>query len=624
MLDLVPETAALVDAAWRAGLALDRQMTVSQWADTYRLLPNSAAEPGQWRTARTPYLREIMDVLSTSSAIERVAFMKGSQVGGTEVGLNALGYWIDHAPGTIMLVMQSLDATRVTSKGRIDPLIETTPALRRKILPARARDSGNTISHKEFAGGSLMLTAANSPKGLRSTAARYLVLDEVDGFPPSAGKEGDPVQLAIQRTATFKGRRKIFMVSTPTLAGVSRIEQAYAESDQRKFEVPCPHCGAYQALEWSGVKWPEGKPAEAYYACSQCGGVIEDSAKQTLLAAGKWVATAEGDGRTAGFHLSALYSPFESWGEIAADFLASKSDPDRLMAWTNLKLGEPFEDRDTAPLSPESLQNRAEASEHDWTRLLPDGVLVITAGVDVQDDRLEVEIVGWGLGEESWSLDYRIIHGRTDTPEPWAALDQLLLTRFRHPRAVPDLPIAAAAIDSGGHRTGEVMQFSAARLNRRVWAIKGRGGPGVPPWPHRPPKLQRGSVAPLHMIGVDGIKHTLMGRLRLDRADGAGVVHAPERRDWFWFAGLVAERAVRRFSRGVARIEWIADPAVRNEPLDCRVYATAALHGLYVSGLDPAREAERIQVAPTRSDSLALCDPLKAGQKIIRSGFMQT
>lgn len=614
------ETMALVDAAWRAGLALERQMTVSEWSDKHRVLPGSNAEPGPWRTARVPYLRDIMDALSTSSAIETVVFMKGAQLGATEAGLNAIGYWMDHAPGIILAVWPTRDMLQRNSKTRIEPLIEGTPALRRKIAPARSRDSGNTIAQKDFAGGSLIMTGANSATALRSTAARYLVLDEVDAFPQDVGDEGDPVQLAIQRTVTFTGRRKIALISTPTIAGVSRIEKAYLETDQRRYFVPCPHCDHMQVLEWSGIQWPEGQPRKAWYACAACGGEITERDKPSMLVRGEWRATREGDGRTVGFHLSALYSPFEPWGEIAHAFLAAKADPEQLKAWTNLKLGEAYEDRDTAPLAPDTLQGRAEPSDPTWTKLLPDGVLVITAGVDVQDDRLEVEVTGWGVGEESWSLDYRIIPGRTDTEAPWLQLDQLLLQRYRHPREVPDLPIAAAAIDSGGHRTGEVMKFSAARLNRRIWAIKGRGGPGLPPWPHRPAKLDKGSIAPLHIVGVDGVKYTLMSRLRLDREGGPGVVHMPAERDWFWFAGLVSERAVRRYVRGVARLEWVPDKSVRNEPLDCRVYAQAALHGLYVHGLSFEREAQRIRSAPMREDPVHVDLPPVAPRKsVIRS-----
>lgn len=617
MIDLAPETLRLVDAAWRRGLAPEPQIPVSAWADRHRRLPDASAEPGPWRTARVPYLAEIMDCLSTASPIERVVLMKGSQVAGTEAALNALGYWIDHAPGSILVVWPTDGMVRLNSRKRVDPLIASTPALRGKVAERQSRSAANTMTMKEFPGGDLVMVGANSPVGLRSQAIRYLVMDEVDAFPVDVGEEGDPLKLAEQRTVTYRGRRKIFLLSTPTIAGVSRIERAYEATDQRRYFVPCPHCGTHQVLTWSGIRWPEGAPRAAFYACADCGGVIEERQQPALLAAGEWRPTATGEHRTRGYHLSALYSPFEAWGDIAAEFLDAKADPVLLKSWTNLKLGEPWEDRDTAPLSADSLAARAE----DWGEDLPDGVAVITAGVDVQDDRLELEVVGWGLGEESWSLDYRVIHGDTSRPEPWAALDRILSTRYRHPRAVPDLPIAAVAIDSGGHRTSQVMTYSAARLNRRIWAIKGRGGPGVPIWPKRPPKPKRAAVAPLHIVGVDQAKHTLFGRLRAGQTAGPGACHFPDGRDHDWFAGLVAERAIRRYVRGVAKLEYKKDPAVRNEPLDCRVYASAAIHGLFAAGLRLDEERNKIQSAPNRENDKELSSPARLNS-VNRSKWM--
>lgn len=619
MFDFESATAELVDAAWRAGIAPEPQLTVTEWADAHRTLPGANAEPGPWRTSRVPYLREIMDCLSTASPVERVVLMKGAQTGGTEAGLNAIGYWIAHAPGLILAVWPSLDMVRRNSRTRIDPLIESTPALKAKIVPARSREPGNSMALKEFPGGALVMTGANSAVALRSTAARYLVLDEIDGYPAEAGREGDPVALAVQRTVTYRGRRKIFLISTPTEAGVSRIEKAFAESDQRRFFVPCKHCGTHQVLSWSGVRWPDGEPHKAFYACESCGGVMEEVDKPTMLANGEWRATAEGDGLTAGFHLSALYSPFESWGQIAVDFRAAKNDPSRLKAWVNLKLGEPFEDRDTAPLSPDTLAARGAASDVPWIELLPEGVAAVTAGADVQADRIEVEFVGWGRGEQCWSLDYAILHGDTSRPDVWAALDRLLTRRFRHPRAVPDLPVLATAIDSG-FRTDTVMQFCGPRLNRRVWPVKGRSGPGIPPWPRRPPKVRKGGVAPVFILGVDAMKSTLLARLRIEEA-GPAACHWPVDREYLWFAGLVAERPVRRYTRGVARIEWVPDPGVRNEPLDCRVYAMAALHGLYAAGLSLNDAAEKVARADLRTEKEA-APPAKAAPSVIRSSWM--
>jgi phage terminase large subunit GpA-like protein len=567
--------------AYRAAIKPEPPLKVSEWADKHRMLPATASEPGRWRTSRTPYLREIMDCLSSSTAIERVILMKGAQIGATEAGLNWIGYLVAHAPGIMLCIMPSVDTARRNARMRIDPMIAATPALRDKIAPPRSRDSENTALSKSFPGGQLIFTGANSAGSLSSTPVRYLFLDEVDRYPADVEGEGDPVALAIVRTSSFPGRRKIYLCSTPTIAGVSRIEAAYGESDQRRFFLPCPHCGEFQEMVWANVRWPEGQPEQAHYVCHHNGCVIEEHQKPGMMSAGEWRATADGDGRTAGFHLSSLYSPFETWAGIAVDFLAAKIDPARLQAWVNLKLGEPFEDRETAPLAADTLERRA---EH-WNGV-PPGVLVVTVGVDVQGDRLEIEFVGWGRSDENWSLDYVVLHGDPAKNEVWAALDAQLMRRFG------TLPVAATAIDTGGHHTDVVMKYCSERINRRVWPIKGRGGPGVTPWPKRPPKPKQG-LAPLYIVGVDGLKQTLMARLRSPVTEGPTVCHFPAGRERFWFEGLVSERAIRKYKAGVARIEWVKDPAVRNEPLDCRVYAMAALHGLHAKGLRLDGETQR-------------------------------
>lgn len=620
MAEIFTDDSAWADQVWRKGLAPEPQLTVSEWADRNRILPPTSAEPGAWRTDRVPYLCEIMDCLSTSSAIERVVFMKGAQLGATECGLNWIGYVIAHAPGLMLAVMPSIDMVRRNSRTRIDPLIEATPALRKRVAPPNRRESGNTVNLKSFPGGQLVLTGANSATGLRSTPARYIFLDEVDGFPADADGEGDPVALAIQRTVTFRGRRKIFLASTPTLKGISRIEKAYEESDKRRFYIPCPECGTFQFLEWSHVTWPKNKPQEAHYACKECGGVIEEQQKPALLAAGEWRATAKGDGRTAGFHLSALYSPFETWGEIATEHGQVYRDPARLQSWVNLKLGETWEDQVAAPIEADGFLTRLE----DWGELLPENAAVLTASVDTQDDRLEMEIVAWGRDEECWSVDYQVLWGDPAGPELWRILDQELLRRFPHARAVPDLGLSAVAIDSGGHHTAAVMKFCADRQGRRVWAIKGRGGPGVPPWPKRPPRVRRGRPAPLFIVGVDGLKEGLHARLRLDES-GPGFCHFPQDRDLDYFRQLTSERPLRRYVRGVAVREWRKDPGVRNEAFDCRVYATAALHGLYASGLRLGDMARRIEEAPLRKNrNEPINDVQQTGSvNMIRSSWLE-
>lgn len=601
---------AIADAAWRAGMAPEPPLTVSAWSDVHRILPSTSAEPGRWRTARAPYLREIMDTLSTGSKFERVVFMKGAQIGGTEVGLNWLGYIVHHAPGLALLVMPSLDMVRRNTRTRIDPMIEATPALSARIAPPRAKDSNNTAFSKAFPGGSLVMAGANSAAGLRSTPARYLFLDEVDGYPADADGEGDPVDLAVKRTATYRGKRKIFLVSTPTIKGESRIEAAFAESDQRRYFIPCPDCGEFQTLEWRNIHWPEGDRLRAYAACTVCGGVMEERDKPALLAAGEWRATAPGDGRTAGFHLSSLYSPFETWGEVAAEHGRVRKDPTRLKVWVNTALAEAWEDRGGETIDAGGLMGRREP----FGDRLPAGVAAITAGVDVQGDRLECQLVGWGLDEESWILEQRIIWGDPSGPAVWESLDHILLHMYPHSLPGPALPVLAGCIDSGGHHTATAYQFCANRMGRRVWAIKGRGGPGLKPWPQRPSRGKTG--APVFIIGVDTLKDTLAARLAITEP-GPGCVHFSAELGAQWFDQLTAEKVRTRYTNGRPVRQWVPRrDGVRNEALDCYVYALAALHGAYAAGFRLADEAAKV----ARRSGEAGAPPVRPS--VIRSKWM--
>ena len=289
--------------AWGEGLAPDPELTVSEWADRHRVLSSRAsAEPGRYRTDRTPAMRAVMDALSPSHPAERIVFMKAAQVGATEAGNNWIGYVIDQVPGPMLAVQPTVELAKRNSRQRIDPLIEESLRLRERVQPARARDAGNTVLSKEFRGGILILTGANSAVGLRSIPARYLFLDEIDAYPPSADQEGDPVALAEARSLTFAHRRKVFLVSTPTLKGLSRIEQAYERSDQRRYFVPCPHCGHRQWLRFERLRWEPERPETAHYLCEGCEAPIEERHKTTMFAAGEWRPTAEArDASTIGF-----------------------------------------------------------------------------------------------------------------------------------------------------------------------------------------------------------------------------------------------------------------------------------------------------------------------------------
>ncbi|MBF0141792.1 MAG: phage terminase large subunit family protein, partial [Magnetococcales bacterium] len=567
------------EKAFCQGLKPDPLLTVSEWADQYRVLSSVASgEPGLWRTSRTPYLKAIMDCLSPSSPVERVVFMKGAQLGGTEAGLSWIGYVIHQAPGPMLLVQPTLETAKRHSKQRIDPLIESSNVLRDIVKDPRSRDSGNTVLGKEFHGGVLILTGANSAVGLRSMPVRYLFMDEIDGYPGDADGEGDPVALAIQRTVTF-ANRKILMVSTPTVKGFSRIEAAYNESDQRRFWVPCPACRELQILEWKQIKWPKGMREKAFYECVHCSTQLQDFQKGWMLENGQWIAQNPGNTRTAGFHLSSLYSPhgWTSWADIAVEHGQVYKDPFRLKVWVNTKLGETWEEI-TEKLDGEGLMERREV----FGPCLPAGVVVLTAGIDVHPDRLEIEIVGWGRDEESWSIRHIVISGDPTAPTVWDDLDNLLLSTFPHSRQVGDLPIFAAAIDTGGANTMQAYAFCRDRQDRRVWGIKGIGGMGKPLWPLRASRNNKGRI-PLFIIGVDAAKESIYARLRI-KTPGPGYCHFPKDRDAEWFRQLTAEKVATRYVKGRPIREWKKPDSARNEALDCRVYAVAALHGMMNMG----------------------------------------
>jgi phage terminase large subunit GpA-like protein len=389
------------------GARPDPLLTISEWADSYRTLSQRAsAEPGAWRTDRTPYLREIMDCLSPSSLVETVVLMKGAQIGGTEAGNNWIGYVVHQAPGPMLSVSPTVEMAKRNSKQRIDPLIEDSAVLQALVSDPRSRDSGNTMLAKEFPGGILVMTGANSAVGLRSMAARYLFLDEVDAYPGDVDGEGDPVNLALARTRTF-ARRKIFMISTPKITGRSRIEASFEDSDQRYYWVPCPLCNEPQILQFAQVRWPKGQPERAVYICEHCQGEIQNHEKHWMLAEGEWRAGAPAPSKPAGFHLSSLYSPvgWFSWADAAAMFEEAQKKPELLQVFINTVLGETWALQGDAP----EWQRLYDRREDYRIGTVPKGGLFLTAGVDVQKDRIEVEVVGWGRGKESWSVDYQVL-----------------------------------------------------------------------------------------------------------------------------------------------------------------------------------------------------------------------
>lgn len=550
--------------ALAAGLKPPPDLKVADWADEYRILsPEASAEPGRWRTARAEYLRDIMNTMNERS-IESIVLMSSSQVGKTEIILNVIGYNIDYVPSPMLVLLPTLDLAETFAKDRLSPMCRDTKPLQGKIKDARARDSGNTIKHKTFPGGHITMAGANSPASLSSRPIRVLLCDEVDRYPRSAGAEGDPVNLARKRTTTFYNR-KILLMSTPTIKGLSRIEAAYESSDQRRFFVPCPHCGERQVLKWAQVKWEKDNRKNVWYECESCQKKIENRDKYRMIQSGKWRATATShDGKTAGFHLNELYSPWKTWAEVVNDFFDAKKDPEMLKTWVNTSLGESWEEEG------EVINERWEERTEEYSEV-PEPVIVLTAGVDVQDNRIECEIVGWGVGEESWSIDYHVIHGSPEMQATWDSLDEVLFRDYSHPHGA--LHVKCACVDSGGHHTDAVYRYVKKREIRRIYAIKGSSTPASP-LVRKATKSNKMRVS-LFPVGTDTAKEVIFSRLKIED-HGPGYCHFPTRYDDEFFAQLTGEKVVTKYRHGRPYREWVKIRP-RNEALDCRVYALAAL-----------------------------------------------
>lgn len=558
----------------------DPILTVSEWADRHRFLSQRAsAEPGAWRTDRTPYLREIMDCLSATSPVEKVVFMKGAQVGGTEAGNNWLGYVIDNCPGAMLMVQPTVEMAKRNSKTRIAPLIEESPSLRDKVRDPRSRDSGNSLLAKEFPGGVVVMAGANSAAGLRSMPVRFLFLDEPDAYPGDVDGEGDPCALAEARTRTFS-RRKVFYVSTPTLAGRSRIEREFLDSDMRFFEVPCPLCGTYQQLVWPQMKWEEGHPETVRYECCHCGEQFEEHHKNKILTQGRWVPQ-NPEGKWRGYHISSLYSPLGwwSWAQcVEASIQAQKSD-EAMRVFQNTILGLTYADTGEAP-DWELLYHRREQYP---IGTVPDEAVFLTAGVDVQKDRIEMEVVGWGRNLESWSIDYQIIPGDTAGDEVWELLSRAIRNEYPRGNGL-SVPIRMTAIDTG-YRTQEVYRWVKGQSALRVMAVKGReqqatiiSQPSTVEVSVRGKRI-RGGVK-VWPVGVSVAKSELYGWLRrklptnLEEGLPFGWCHFPQHGEEY-FRQLTAEALVSRIVRGYQKFQW-EKTRERNEALDCRIYNRAA------------------------------------------------
>lgn len=564
------------------------KLTVSQWADEYRhLSAESSAEPGRWNTSRAEFQRDMMDAIS-DPRVETVVVMKSAQVGGTEFINNLVGYHIHQDPAPILVIQPTTDMGEAWSKDRLAPMLRDSPALRGRVSEAKSRSGGNTLRQKKFPGGHLAIAGANSAASLASRPIRILCCDEVDRYPPSAGSEGDPVNLGRKRTTTF-WNRKVVLISTPTVEGVSRIAKAFEASDQRRYWVPCPHCAERQTLKWGQVRFTDRVAATALYHCEACDKPWTDTQRWAAVRHGEWRAGAPFNG-TAGFHINEIYSPWRRLAETVQDFLDAQGKPELLKVWTNTALGETWRERGDAP-EWERLLERGE----DYPRgVVPAGATALTLGADAQGDRLEASLWAWAPGYERWLVDqWTFPDGSPRDAAPWDALQAVMDTDFPCADGGTMRPLMACC-DTGGHDTAVIYGHIRRLGDRRIAAIKGVESwnrstlVDGPTWVDATvggKKIRRGLK--LYTVAVSSLKMDLYRALWLTRGDDAryppGWVHLPKWIESERIKQLVGEelRSVKD-KRGYLRQQW-AKLRDRNEELDCAVYARAAL---WLAGAD--------------------------------------
>lgn len=569
-----------------SGMKPPEDLTVSQWADkNRRLTSESSAEVGKWRTSRTPYMFDILDSF-TDPLIEHIVVVAASQVGKSETINNMVGYCIDQDPGPILLIQPTIDDVKRYSEMRIAPMIRETRCLKRKVADPKSRDAANTKRQKSFPGGVLVMTGSNVAHDLSSMPIRYVFGDERDRWATSAGSEGDPWELAVARTRTFYNK-KMVEVSTPTVKGASAIENSYNLGTMERWKTQCPHCGEYVEITFDNIRFEYDAAengdkkifhiSEIFYVCPECGGISDEHTMKSQPA--KWVATvpeARKHHKTRSFWLTAWVSPWATWESIILQFLQAGTDSAKLQVVYNTQFGELWEERGDMA-SEDDVMARREVYEAE----VPDGVLLLTCGVDTQDDRLEYEVVGHRRYGETWGIKKGVILGRPDTEEVWERLDEVLSHKYKFKSGV-SLQISLTFIDEGGHFTQEVRQHCLARQYNHVFAIKGANRPDIPYT--APPKKQKivvnGKVIGqvwVYEIGVNAGKQKIVDNLRV-QSPGANYCHFPLRDDYGkqFFKQLMSEHLAY-----VPKLkhpwQWQKIPGhERNEAFDIRNYNLAA------------------------------------------------
>lgn len=554
-------------------------LTVSQWADAERFLsPKGSSKPGRWSTLRNPPTREPMDCMSLRSPVHDVACMFPIQFAKTEIAINVVGYTMAHAPGPIMVALPGEVSQKKWIAQKLHPAIEVTPAMRKALTSLASRDAANQRDFKDFDGGQLYIEHGGSTQRLKSTTVKILIVDELDEFAANIKSGDDPVKMLDGRTSAFPSTYKRLYISTPGMEGVSRIKQLWDKSDKRRYHVPCPHCGEYQALEWSGLHWnPDA--TECWYACRECGACIEEHHKTEMIAAGRWVAE-NPEAEIRGYTLNCLYYQFglgPRWLTLVREWRDAQGDPAKLKTFVNDRLAETFEDPAMRAVKHNIIADRAEALP---LRPVPAWVLAITAGIDTQDNRLAAQLLGWGRGMACWPIDYIELPGDPADDDVWVALTELLNRPIEHASGAL-MRVEAGAIDCGGHRTEAAKAYVRKKLVRRLLPIFGAV-------PNNAPVLSKGKMQDvnwrgqldkrgvmIHHVGTVAIKHLLYSRLSTDadKQPEARLVRFSQDLPSEYFGGLVSETynpAKNRFEKRRG--------GPRNEPLDTWAYAYAATH----------------------------------------------
>ena len=559
------------------------KLTLSEWADRFAYLSvESSAEGGRWHTL--PYQKGIMDAI-TDPKLEQITVMKSARVGYSKILNHTIAYHIHQDPCPIMLVQPTIEDAQGYSKEEIAPMLRDTPCLRGLVSEAKAKDGANTILQKQFPGGTLSMVGANSPRGFRRVSRRVVLFDETDGYPQSAGAEGDQIKLGIRRTEYY-WNRSIVAGSTPTIKDFSRIERMFLQGDQRRYFVPCPKCNHMQYLKWPSMHWTDNDPATTAYQCESCSELIPHSKKRWMVERGEWRPTSPGNGKHVSFHIWAAYSysPNASWSNLVEEFLDAKTDAEQLKTFVNTVLGEVWEDEYASKIGASALLERAakETYEH---RIVPASVLAVTVGCDVQDDRLSLSVWGWGREEEAWLLDRTKLYGDPSRPDVWKQLDEVLSAPFLSEDGV-DFKVSICAIDSGGHHTADVYSYARERAALGVIAIKGMSTKGKPPL-GKASKVdlnRKGQVvrkgAQVFPVGSDTVKSLLFGRLKHNEV-GPGYLHFYSTVGTDYFEELTAEKQILRYKQGYPQRVWVKKNTTPNEALDELVYAYSALHRLY-------------------------------------------